>query len=457
MVEMSALSFLIRKTSLPLYLKHIGQQGQLDYLDEFARYDKLSSYKISLMQILSLKRLLHHAYQKSPYYGAIFRDIGATPIDIENVEDLRKFPILTKEIIRTRMKDILAENFPASKRANAATGGSTGQPMVFWRDFKCRDMKQAMHLNFKRWYGYYPGDKQMFLWGASQDYDRNPGLKAKMVRSLATRSWFVDIEDLKEAHLERTVRRMRNLKPDLVLAYPNIIYAFAQRLAARGIKLKFRKIVCSAEQFFDYQREFLRDVFGAEVYEKYGSREIGTIASECRAHNGMHYYAPGVILESVDSKGNPSGANLGQLLVTDLWNYAMPLIRYQVGDLVQFDYSNCPCGCKLPKITRVAGRVVDVIVKPNGEMMAGQALIAVIRESQIEGQAQVIQKERDKFVFRYAMKRDLPENKIRFIQSSFDRIFGQKIKIDFVLCDRLERDKSGKFRYIKSEVESSFK
>jgi phenylacetate-CoA ligase len=454
---MSPLSFLIRKISLPLYLKHIGQQGQLRYLDEFARYEKLSSYRLSQIQIQGLKRLLNQAYSNSPYYGTIFRDIGATPMDIESIEDLRKFPVLTKELIRARMKDILAENYPASKRAKAATGGSTGQPLVFWRDHKCRDMKQAMHLNFKRWYGYSPGDKQLFLWGASQDYDQNPGLKARLVRSLATRSWFVNIEDLKEAHLERTIGRIRKLQPDLVLAYPNIIYAFAQRLAARGVSLKLAKIVCSAEQLFDYQRTFLQDVFKAEIFEKYGSREIGTIASECRAHQGMHYFAPGLILESIDSHGNPAGAKLGQLLVTDLWNYAMPLIRYQVGDLVQLDYSRCPCGCELPKIARVAGRVVDVIVKPNGEMIAGQALIAVVRESEIDGQAQVIQKERDKFVIRYAMKRGLPENKIRFIQSSFDRIFGQKIKIDFVRCERLERDKSGKFRYITSEVESPYK
>jgi len=457
MIEMSPLSFLIRKISLPLYLKHIGQQGQLNYLDQFARYDKQSSYQISEIQIRGMQHLLNHAYTNSPYYGTIFSDIGATPMDIESIEDLRKFPVLTKEIIRARMKDILAKDYPPSKRAKAATGGSTGQPLVFWRDHKCCDMKQAMHLNFKRWYGYYPGDKQLFLWGAAQDYDQNPGLKAKIVRNLATRSWFVNFEDLKEAHLEQTVRRMRKLKPDLVLAYPNIIYAFAQRLASRGMSLKFSKIVCSAEQLFDYQREFLRDVFGAEVYEKYGSREIGTIASECRAHQGMHYFAPGLILESVDSRGNPAGASLGQLLVTDLWNYAMPLIRYQVGDLVQLDHSRCPCGCELPRIARVAGRVVDVIVKPNGEMIAGQALIAVIRESEIDGQAQVIQKEVDKFVIRYAMKRDLPENKTRFIQSSFDRIFGQKVKIDFVRCERLERDKSGKFRYIKSEVESPYR
>ena len=400
---------------------------------------------------------MEHIYKNSPFYNRIFKDIGATPIDIDSFESLRKFPILTKEKIRQHMNDILAENYLPGDRMKSSTGGSTGMPLVFWRDFRCRDMKQAMHLNFKRWYGYRPGDKQLFFWGAAQDYDQSPGLRARLAGSLAKRSWFIDIDDLEDAHLENTVRMIKKIKPDLVLAYPNVIYAFAQRLAKRGLKLQFETIVCSAEQMFDHQRDFLREVFGAEVFEKYGSREIGTIASECRSHEGLHYFAPGIIVESVDSKGNPAGKSFGRLLVTDLWNYAMPLVRYQVGDLVKLEHTPCSCGCELPRIAGIAGRIVDVIVKPNGEMIAGQALVRVIRESEIEGQAQIIQREPDYFVINYVSDMELPENKVRFIRSSFNEIMGLKTRVEFARCDDLERDKSGKFRYIQSEVESPYK
>jgi phenylacetate-coenzyme A ligase PaaK-like adenylate-forming protein len=454
---MSLISSIIRKTTLPQYLSLKGLSGQLDYLNRYAAYDRMTSYQIAQVQSKGLKALMKHVFQNSPYYNKVFKKLGVTPIDIESFEDLQKFPVLTKEDIRNNIDEILAKNYPIDMRSKAATGGSTGLPLEFWRDYTCRDKKLAMALNFKGWYGYRPGDKQLFLWGASQDYNQKPSLKAKVVRNLATRDWFVTINDLKAANLEKTVRRIGKLKPDLVAAYPNIIYSFARMITKKGLSLKLKKIVCSAEQMFDYQREYLHEVFGAEIYEKYGSREVGTIASECSQHSGMHYFAPGIFLETIDFEGNPAGSNLGNLLVTDLWNYAMPLIRYQVGDMVRMDPVKCPCGCELPKIAQIEGRVVDLIVKPNGEMMAGQALIGIIRESNIKVQTQIIQKEVDKYIINYVSDTDLPEKNVRFIQSSFNHVFNQPVEIEFVKKSILERDKSGKFRYIKSEVDAPFK
>jgi len=454
---MSVLSSIIRKTTLPLYLSRRGLQRQFRYLESFAKYDKMNSYQIGKSQTKGLKAMIKHVYSNSPYYNKIMKNLGVTPMDIESFNDLREFPVLTKGNIRNNIDNILAKNIPVSMRAKSATGGSTGLPLEFWRDHTCRDKKLSMALNFKRWYGYLPGDKQLFLWGASQDYDQKVNLKGMIVRNLATRDWFVTINDLKSANLAKTVKMIKKLKPDLVVAYPNIIYSFARMLVKKGIDLKFKTIVCSAEQMFDYQREYLQQVFGAEVFEKYGSREVGSIASECSQHSGMHYFAPGIFLETVDKDGNPAGSKLGNLLITDLWNYAMPLIRYQVGDMVRLDPVKCPCGCELPKIAQIEGRVVDLIVKPNNELIAGQALIAVIRESNVDAQTQIIQKQPDRFIINYVSDTDLPENNVRFIQSGFDHIFNQPVEIDFVRKSILERDKSGKFRYIKSEVDSPFK
>jgi phenylacetate-CoA ligase len=454
---MALISWLIRKTTLPLYLKHRGEIGYLSYLSRFARIERLSSYDIHELQLDGLRKLMKHIYHNCSYYREIFRDIGATPSDIEAVEDLQKFPILTKEKIQDNLNKILAENIAPKNRMKSSTGGSTGMPLTFYRDHRCRDMKIAMQMNFMRWYGFQPGDTQVFFWGASQDYDRSASLKSRLVRNFASRQWFINTDDLQGDNFEKTAKKLSRLKPKIVSAYPNILYVFAQKVYSRGIRLKFPKVMVTAEQLFEHQRMLIEKVFSAEVFEQYGSREFGSIASECRRHVGMHYFAPGIVLETVEPDGKPSGNKLGNLLVTDLWNYAMPLVRYQVGDLVRMDHNQCGCGCKLPKIGKVAGRTVDAITKPNGEIIAGQALIAIIRESEVRAQTQIIQTAPDRFVIRYVSRDALPENKIRFIQSSFAHLFGPSVEVEFERVKAIEREKSGKFRYIKSEIRSSIK
>ncbi len=438
-------------------MKYKGEYGYSSHLGRIARIERLSSYDIHQAQLDGMQRLMKHIYHNCAYYREIFRDIGATPSDIETVEDLRKFPILTKEKIRENINTILAENIPPRNRMKSATGGSTGMPLVFFRDLRCRDLKVAMQMNFLRWYGFQPGDTQLFFWGASQDYDHSTTLKSRLVRSFATRRWFVTSDDLRDENFEKILKKLTRLKPQLVSAFPNILYAFAQKVEANGARIKFPKIMVTAEQIFEHQRQLIERTFSAEIFEQYGSREFGSIASECGRHTGMHYFAPGVVLETVDSEGNPSGNKLGSLLVTDLWNYAMPLVRYQIGDLVRLDHTQCGCGCKLPKIGKVAGRVVDAIIRPDGETIAGQAIIAIIRESEVRAQTQIIQKAPDRFVIRYVSDEMLPENKIRFITSSFVRLFGQLVDIDFERVDVIDRENSGKFRYIKSEVRSPLK
>jgi phenylacetate-CoA ligase len=397
---------------------------------------------------------MEHAYQFCPYYREIFEDIGATPSDLKSIEDLQKFPILTKELIKKNLSSILAKNIGPDKRLRSSTGGSTGQPLVFYRDSICRDKKFAMQLNFLRWCGFLPGNKHLYFWGASRDYDGLDTLKAKIIRKLATRRWFVNADSLKAGNFGKTIEMLSRLKPKIVSAYPNIIYAFAKEIERRKKHIEFDRIVVTAEQIFNHQRQKIEEVFNAEVFEQYGSREFGTIASECGYHDGLHYFSPGVILETATRDGMPSGNDLGSLLVTDLWNYAMPLIRYQVGDLVKLVSAPCECGCELPRIGAVAGRIVDAIIRPGGEMIAGQSLISVIRRSEIDARMQIIQKAPDQFIINYVSDRKLSEVKLHFIRNGINSIMEQQVRIDFNKVQEVERDKSGKFRYVKSDISS---
>ncbi len=450
---MSIINRIIGNTTHRLYLKKHGLGGQFGFIDDFRKLSKLNSYDLAEHQQKGLENILMHAYRNCPYYKRIFFELGATPMDFETFEKLKEFPILTRDELRDNLDQILAENYPMRRRVAIHTAGTSGDALNLYMDRSCRDMKNAMELLLNMRCGYRPGDRILCLYAPDdQAYGSGPA------RLFGSRKWYLDIDAIQdEKELASAVSFIKKLNPDFVFAYPNSLYTFAGRLERAGKYIKLKKIVCSSEPFYEYQRDYFRKCFKAWVYDRYGAAEIGWVASECRIHSGMHYFAPGIILETADRQGNSSGLRPGSLLVTDLWNYAMPLIRYKIGDFVRLDYTRCKCGGSLPKIGRVIGRIDDAIIKPDGEMLNGNLLLSVLRESELNSPVQIVQNDLAEFVINYVSERTLSENIRRYITSSFARLFEQEVKVDFVQTNALQKDSGGRYRNIRSNVKSSLK
>ena len=145
-----------------------------------------------------------------------------------------------------------------------------------------------------------------------------------------------------------------------------------------------------------------RKYFGAATYERYGAREMGTLASEVNCHSGLHIFEPSYVIEVVDQHGQAvAPGEMGELVVTDLCNRAMPLIRYRIGDMVALDESLCGCGCTWRRISKVGGRILDLVTRSDGSKVAGQIILDIVRDVKLKCRIQVTQTAVNTFIIRH--------------------------------------------------------
>ena len=168
-----------------------------------------------------------------------------------------------------------------------------------------------------------------------------------------------------EKDIKENISFINSFKPKLIVGYPSALNFMADYLAKNPkiLKYKTNAIISAGEMIYDFQRSNIEKYFQTIVFNRYGCREVGHIASECLVHEGLHYDAERLIIEVVDDNGEICPANtVGNIVITDLNNYVFPLIRYKIGDLGSLsDEKNCKCGCTLPKINKIEGRSFDII------------------------------------------------------------------------------------------------
>lgn len=226
-----------------------------------------------------------------------------------------------------------------------SSGGSTGEPIIIYKDKNFLYHSFASELLTLSFCGWKPGYKIAKLWGASRDNFLFQTLKGKVL-SFFQNIKIYDTFDLSESRLWQIHQELQNWKPDIIVAYASSMYLFAKFLEENKIKPDYPKIsiMTSAETLYPYMREKIECVFHKKVFDKYGSREVSTIACECEKHNGLHIFMDNVIVECIDSKGNELYDEPGELIITDLNNYALPLIRYRIGDMGVLTKEKCDCG-----------------------------------------------------------------------------------------------------------------
>ena len=188
-----------------------------------------------------------------------------------------------------------------------------------------------------------------------------------------TRTRYYPSALLDEAVFESYARDLAAFRPRLLQAYPSPLALFSEFLLRRGLRPEVGAVCCTAEPLLAPQRETIRAAFGRDPVNWYGARECGRIAMECERHDGLHLNAYGLHVEVLPLPGMID-PGLGEVVVTDLWNLAFPLIRYRTGDLARFDPSPCPCGRSTPRLRDIVGRTADVFVNSRGQRVPGVAL-----------------------------------------------------------------------------------
>ncbi len=400
-------------------------------------------------QLSSLSQIVDYAYIHSRFYRKRFEEVGFQPGDIKDFADLQNLPELTKTDLVDNMDDILC--VPKSGLSPVTTGGTSGIHLIFYRDYHCSAYRRGIDLAIARYYGWKDGQWQGWLWGASQDLLQPSSLKGRLIRQWSDRHYFLDVSSLSNANYQKFVEDTKKYKPTLVSAYPSVACDLAERIEA-GVIEPFRIPVVSltAEPVEDFQKQKIQTMFAENVYERYGAREYGTAAIECPEHNGMHYFTDSVYLESTETSAGKGG--LGTLLVTDLLNHAMPLIRYHTGDFGELHHSPCTCGLSSPRLRSVQGRESDIIWRSDGSGVAGLAIMLLIRKSMKRTRIQIVQEKIDLIRIRVEGEATGLNEELEALRRTFRENIGTEIRYKIESTERIERAPSGKYRFVISKV-----
>ncbi len=455
---MPIVPLLIRNVLHPLWLRQCGKSVQLRYQREFERTQFLSADELRQLQWLRLQRLLHHAWDRCPFYRKRMQDQGITPTDLRGPEDLRLLPPLEKRDIQEQGPRLLAEGFPAEDLIPNRTGGSTGTPLLFYLDRERDCSRAAATLRHNAWAGYRPGDCAAQIWGAPRDRP-NPSWRSWLRGKLLREPLWLDAAHLTEETMTAFHQTLCRSRPRVLLGYARALVLFARFLLAQGLQpCRPVSLIATAEVLEDEDRGLVEEVFGCPVFNRYGCREVSVIASECPTHCGMHIMAEGLYIEIETPAGPARPGEMGSILVTDLLNRAMPLIRYRIGDLGSWATGDCPCGRHLPRLQQVAGRVTDFLVGSDGRLVSGAALtINVVARRPSLGQVQIRQTRRGAVQYRIKPGRDFdPIADLEYLRQETWHYLGEDTSVEACPVAELPHEPSGKFLFSCSTVTPDF-
>jgi phenylacetate-CoA ligase len=410
----------------------------------------LSPLEVQASQWTAVQAQLNHAYATVPYYQRTWAAAGVHPSDIKCLADMVHLPILTKAEIRANPTELHSSLAPSMKTRLKTTSGSTGVPLKVLLDEPGAQFKYGGVIRADEWSGYRLGQRVAKVWG-NPEY-RHFGLKGRLMNHFVDRAIYLDTIHLDEARIKVFAQSLRKHQPGLIFGHAHSLYLLACALEKSKIDdIRPNGIISTAMPLHDYQRAVLKRVFGVNPTNRYGCEEVSLIACECEQHTGLHLFAENVYTEV---KG---GGSTGPLLVTDLSNKAMPLIRYQIGDVVTMADKPCACGRGLPVIEKVEGRDADYVVTPAGRLISGISLtenFAVL----IDGAAQVqlIQEEVTHLRVRMVRGTEFNTTSEQQVKQLVLDTFGPTMRYDLEFVETIPQEPSGKYRFCVSKVANEY-
>jgi phenylacetate-CoA ligase len=430
-------ALLIRRVLFPAWVRK-NASTRLAYLNHFEQTQFLSADALREMQWLQFRTLLRHAFDHCAFYRESLTAAGMVPDDVRSLEDVTSLPTITKEQIQGSLRDMIADNVSGRPLLKDMTGGSTGSPMVFYYDEDRLDSRNAAAIRHNRWTGWNIGDKMAVLWGAPRDL-ASQSMKARVRDWVLDRRIMLDASTIDDTRMRDFHRRLLSHRPRFVLAYANTMALFARFVRDSRLEPpRPEAIITSGEVLTDANRALIESTFGCKVFNRYGSREFAVIASECSCHRGMHINAESLFVEVV----------AGEIVVTDLRNLAMPMIRYRTRDVGALVNGACECGRGLPLLDLQGGRVTDFLTGMDGQKVSG-IVLATYAITNLPGvqQIQFVQERRGAVRVRVVRRPDWSDVSATELTSRVRGFLGESMAVQLEFTDNIPVEPSGKYRF----------
>ena len=413
--------------------------------------DWYDTEEIELYQYNKLIKLLNHAYNNIPYYRRIFDEYGVHLNNIKCTKDIESIPILTKKDIINNFSDLIDKRPKIYKKTfKINTSGSTGNPLTIFKDINTKSITNSLYHRYLYNIGYRFRDKQIILWARHKS-----GVTGK-IKNILKRYLYNIIEfntyGINDIIIDDIIKEIMKNNDIHIIGYSSAIAYLAKYCQHYNRSFPVKSVSMTAESIPLSDKNIIKNVFGENVYEYYGCGEVNSLAFECSSHLGLHHAFEHSVLELLDSENKIN--NFGNVTITDLDNYIMPLIRYQNGDIARFSNQICPCGRKSRLIDRIEGRVYDFIKGVNGNIAHGGFFDDVLLDSGISEKyrlkdIQIIQTKYDTLSIFYVSNNSISEKDKNILSSLYQKFLGN-MTIDYIHVDKLPIQYVEKKRFVIS-------
>ena len=435
----------------PAWESGLRRRHTLSHLADYQRDQWLTPEQIATLQWQRLQRLLEHCEREVPYYRRRWRELGITVADIRNLDDYARLPLLTKADIRQHFDELKADSW-RERLLYKATGGSTGDPMRFGYTRESYERRTAVMWRGYDWAGSRMGRRTLFLWGgAVGEPSRLQQFKDRVYNAAFARH-VLNSFNMTEANMAGFADAIDRYRPQVIVGYVGPLVRLAQWLIAQGRRIHApQSIIGAAEALHEFQREIIEQAFGCPAYNTYGCREFMLIASECERREGLHVNADHLVVE-LQRPAHASGEEPGEVVITDLFNYGMPFVRYLNGDVATASSHVCSCGRGLPLLQRVDGRLLDAIRTPAGHLLPGEFFPHMLKDVPGLLRFQVVQRRLDRLDLSLVRGAGFDESSLAYIRRELAKVVGDSLELHCHYVDEIPLTPSGKWRVCISEL-----
>ncbi len=425
------------------------------YLRQIKKYEYLSQEQIRELTNRKLRNILIHAYENVPYYHKVLPKSGVIAGGKVHLKRLSEVPLLTKEIIRREGKNLYSKDYKNRKPYENTSGGSTGEPVRFVQDRDYNEWNIATKLYFNMVLGKQPGDAEIKFWGSDRDIIAgNLTLKDRIINFFYNRKFFNSYR-LGEQEIKELIRLNNQFKPVGYWSYMESAFELAKYLSEHDEEFCPPKIVISTiGPLTEQVKERIESGMKCGVYDQYGSREVGVVACQCTKQAGLHTFPWWNYVEILDERDRPVENKEGNVVVTTLHNYSMPLIRYKLGDVAVGGGHQCACQRNTFLLKKILGRTLGYFKKPDGSLAHSHFIVQTLFFRDWIKRFQVVQDRIDHIL----IKVELSENKtplekdIEDITRKTKILMGTNCVVDFEFVDCMDRSPSGKYLYTLCKV-----
>ena len=424
--------------------------GYKNLLQQLISDEKATAEQITAYKEAETFRILDYAYRHCPYYRTTFQQAGLTPSDFRGMDDLQKFPILSKEDVRKYWMGILSDEVDKQKLIRSHTSGSTGKALEFFVSQENIRFYWAVVWRGRARVGVMKGDCHFNFTGKSViplTQTRPPFWRYNK----AINQYMLNQQHISAEKVPGLVELMEKKRPKFIVGYPSIVHAFSQFVEELGMEIQHTPAFMfpSAEMLYDFQREQIMRVFpDIKILEHYGFSESVACASKC-THG--HYHEDWELghLELHNAEETPTGQT-GTLLATGFQNTAFPFIRYDVGDTATFSHEDCACGLHSQVITHIEGRKEDYVLTPEGTRL--KRLDYIFKDTLDIKEAQVVQRKSGEIIIRIVRRPSYTQATEKHLIDNVHSLISPTMGVTFEYCEEIPRTKAGKYRAVISEL-----